>query len=188
MKTLCLLTATLLLAACATAPLVATKTEVSTKSPLSGYQSYSWLDKPPSNTPLGRQRVVADIDAQLSLKGWVVSENADVAIVANVATRQKQSTKVFYSQGATRGWGLRPFSSGRINSPMPPTTTVHIDKIGILTINLVDTKRHKIVWRGKTEVTIPISSDRLHAAIDAGIEQLFSEFPAVAKSNTKNPG
>ncbi len=183
MKAICLLTMTLLIAACASTPSALTSAADSTHADLSGYRSYRWIDKPLESSVLGRDRVVADIDTKLHSKGWLESEDADVSLVAKVDTREKKSTKTFYSQGSSRGWGLRPFSSGRVDSVMPPTTTVHIDTIGILTIEVLDAKTHQPVWRGTSEVKIPESPGKLKPAIDAGIEKLLSRFPTVSNGS-----
>ncbi len=184
MKVMCVPTAVLLLTACASAPPVVTRAEDSTYADFSGYRSYCWTNKPRASSVLGRDRVVADIDTIFRSKGWRESEDADVSVVANVDSREKKSTKTFYSQGSSRGWGLRPYSSGRVDSVMPPTTTVHIDTIGILTIDVLDAKTHQSVWRGKSEVKIPESTEKLKPAIDAGIEKLLSRFPSVTNQDS----
>lgn len=183
MKAICLLTMPVLLAACASTPTAVTSVAESTRVDFSGYRSYSWIDKPLASSVLDRDRVVADIDTRLQSKGWLETDDADVSLVAKVDRRDKKSTKTFYSQGSSRGWGLRPFSSGRIDSVMPPTTTVHIDTIGILTVDVLDAKTHQSVWHGTFEVKIPESPGKLKPAIDAGIEKLLSRFPTVSNGS-----
>ncbi|MEP6880357.1 MAG: DUF4136 domain-containing protein [Dokdonella sp.] len=180
MKNMCILAIAFLLAACASARPTVTGVEASTRADFSGYRSYSWSDKPRASSVLGRDRVVADIDTHLHSRGWLESEDADILIIAKVDSHEKKSTKTFYSQGASQGWGLRPYSSGRVDSPMPPTTTIKIDTFGILTIDVVDAKTHQSVWRGESEVKIPESPGKLNSIIDAGVDKLFSRFPTVS--------
>ena len=180
MKRICILSSFSLLAACASTTPAVTHGADSTIVDFSGYRSYGWTDKPRASSVLGRDRIVVDIDTLLRSKGWLESEDPDLSIVVKVDSREKKSTRTFYSQGATQGWGLRPYSSGRVDSPMPPTTTVHIDTIGILTIDILDAKTHQSVWKGKSEVKIPESAEKLKPAIDAGIDKLLSGFPMVS--------
>lgn len=202
MKTVYLLLSALLLSACATSQRASTESVVSPNASLSDYQSYSWLGKPPSNTPLRSQHVVEDIDAQLRSKGWVVADDADVAIVVRITTRRRASSHSSDSRGSghrnlstssTYGGssahaGLRNFSTGNVNSAMPPMPTMDMKTVGILSIELLDPKTDQIVWRGQTEISIPESSSKLNATIDAGISELFAKFPAVANSIGSNPG
>lgn len=202
MKTFYLLIITLLLSACATSQRSSTESVVSSNTSLSDYQSYSWLGKPPSSAPLRPQRIVQDIDTQLRSKGWVVADDADVAIVARITTRRRVSSHSADSHGSghrnlstssTYGGssahaGLRNFSTGNVNSAMPPMPTMDMKTVGILSIELLDPKTDQIVWRGQTEISIPESSGKLNATIDAGISELFAKFPAVANSSASNPG
>ena len=183
MRTMGMLIACSLLAAGTSALPVKTNAVLEPGTDLSGFRSYVWSGKPTSTNPLGRERIVNDIDAELRVKGWIEAGDADVAdlsVVAKVETSQKQSTDTFYSQGATRGWGLRPGSSGRIDSPRPPKTTVHINKIGTLTVEMLDTRTHRALWHASAVIDVSESTERTNAAIDAGIAKLFSGFPSVA--------
>ena len=183
MKAICLLTMTFELAACASTPSALTSAADPTRADFSGYRSYRWIEKPLASSVLGRDRVVADIDTKLHAKGWLESEDADVSLVAKVDCREKKSTKTFYSQGSSRSWGLRPFNSGRVDSVMRPTATVHIDTIGIWSVDVLDAKTHQSVWRGTSEVKIPESPGKLKPAIDAGIEKLLSRFVTISNGS-----
>lgn len=202
MKIFYLLISTLLLSACATTQKASTESVASPNVSLSNYQSYSWLGKPPSSAPLRPQRIVQDIETQLRSKGWVVADDADVAIVARITTRRRvssyssesrgsgarnQSTSSTYG-GSSAHAGLRNFSTVRVNSAMPPMRTMDMKTFGILTIKLLDSRTRQIVWRGQTEIAIPDSSSNLNATIDAGISKLFARFPAVANSIGRNRG
>ena len=188
MKFSCLLAILSLLSACATSQPASQPSSRSTVGAAPSYRSYSWTEMQGAVSLLGRKRVVADIDEQMSARGWRESVDADVALVAKVTERKSQSTNRFYSQGASSGWGLRPFSDGRVDAVNPPTTTVKIEEFGILTLDLIDVRTHHLVWRGKTEVAISNSSRKLDAAIDAGVKRLFSSFPLKMDSAGRRPG
>ena len=173
-----------LLTACASTPREMIKTEVAPGADLSGLRSYAWSGKPPLDNPFGRERVVDDIDAQMRARGWIEAADAEVAdlsISAKVDTRMKQSTNTFYSQGATRGWGLRPYTSGRIDSPASPRMKEHVDKVGTLTVAIFNPRSHDEVWQATVVVEVSESQERTNSAVDSGIVKLFSGFPPAGR-------
>lgn len=73
----------------------------------SQYKSFMWIKTPHMAVPLMSERIVNAINSELAAKGWqLVTEGADVAIAAHVATKKERTLETFYS-GFGGGWGWR---------------------------------------------------------------------------------
>ena len=70
------------------------------------YKSFMWIREPRMRDPLMRRRVIDAINGQLTAKGLqLVTEGADVGIIANGATTEEHTLETFYS--GFGGWGWR---------------------------------------------------------------------------------
>lgn len=182
MKRFALLLAPLILAACTTAPTVNTDTAPGTD--FSSFHTYTWGAKPNASNPLASQRIVADVDAQLTTHGWTMaadgSADADVTLVAHVATTQQHTLDTYYTGGAYAGWGWRRF--GGMGMGMGSTqTTVQTYNVGTLILDMFDTKSKQAVWRGTASATVPSSTKSANAKIDAAVTKMFVGFPNGSK-------
>ncbi len=179
MKFSCVLAIGTLLAACSSAPQVTS--EPASAAPFSGYRSYTWHAKPLPDNPLGQQRIIDDVDAELRSRKWVESSDGDVIIVASIITGQKRTTDTYHSQGIGRGWGLRGGiargGGGYVPMKTPAVTSVHTSTICTLALRMLDARTHKPVWRGAIKITVSNSQKKNDEALDAGIVKLFSGFP-----------
>lgn len=179
MKLLAPLVLTLALAACASSPTVDTDSAPGVN--LAQYNTYSWLSKPNSGNPLVDQRIVSDVDAQLAQRGWKISDNAQTAVVANVASQQKQTLNTFYDGPAWGGWGWRGVGMAGMGNA---TTTVSTYDVGTLVVDIFDASTKQAIWRGTASATVPSSSSAVNSTIDASIVKMFAGFaapPAPAK-------
>jgi len=176
----------LLLAGCASSPIV--KTDADPSANFTAYHTYTWAQKPKDLPPLQQQRLVAAIDAKLQQQGWTQSADGQVALVANVATREKQTLDTFYSGPTFAGWGWRnPWRMGPAAYWGPgfgpgmgmgdATTTVDTYTVGTLVLDMFDTKTKQAVWRGSVSGDVPDSPQKLDAAIQAGVDRMFATFP-----------
>ncbi|AKC86679.1 DUF4136 domain-containing protein [Pseudoxanthomonas suwonensis] len=166
----------LLLAGCASTPTV--HTDADPQANLAGYRTYTWLSKPDQQgvPPLVAQRIVDSVNAQLRAKGWTESASGDVALVAHVATQQKQTLDTMYAAPAFGGWGWGPHWYGGVG--MGATTTqVRTYTVGTLIVDMFDTKTKQAVWRGTASDTVSSDPKKQHAAIEAGVAKMFADFP-----------
>lgn len=159
------------LAGCATTPTVTTDHDPAAQ--FGNYHSYAWLKKPEASSPLIQQRIVSAVDAKLQAKGWRQTDeaSADVALVANVATTQKQSIDTFYNGPAWGGWGWGGMGMGSAS------TTVRTYDVGTLVVDMFDTKTKQAVWRGSASATVPSSVEKGNALVQSGIDKMFATFP-----------
>lgn len=171
MKNPAILLLALLLAACATAPMVST--DVDPTAAFERYRTYRWIQAPQGMSPLQQQRIVEGVNGQLAARGWRESADADVAIAAHVATQQRQDVDTFYNGPAYAGWGWHgPWAVGSVS------TSVRTYEVGTLVVDLFDTRTRQAVWRGTAKGTIPSSQERLNEGVQAGIVEMFKQLPA----------
>ena len=175
--------AALLLAGCASSPIV--KTHADPSANFTAYHTYTWVQKPNDMAPLQQQRLVAAIDAKLQQQGWTQSANGQVSLVANVATREKQTLDTFYNGPTYAGWGWgNPWGMGPMANWGNPgwgmgnaTTTVDTYTVGTLVLDMFDAKTKQAIWRGTASGNVPDSPQKQDAAIQAGVDKMFSTFP-----------
>jgi hypothetical protein len=174
MKALFALAAAALLAGCASTPDVAVDHDPT--ADFSRYRTYYWAQEPNASNPLANQRIVAGIDQRLQAKGMTRQEGSgDIALVANVATSQKQTLDTFYTGGAYGGWGWGPgWGYGGVGSS---TTRVNTYTVGTLVLDMFDTSTKKAVWRGTASGTVSDSPDKNVAAVNAGLDKMLAAFP-----------
>ena len=175
----------LLLAGCAAAPGV--KPDADPAGDLAWYRTSRGVKKQNDLPPLQQQRLVAAIDAKLQQQGWTQTANGQVSLVANVATREKQSLDTFYSGPTYAGWGWRnpwhmgPMAFGPGFGPGwgtgTATTTVDTYTVGTLVLDMFDAKTRQAIWRGSASGNVPDSPQKLDAAIQAGVDKMFATFP-----------
>lgn len=168
--------AALLLAGCMSMPVV--QTDFDSATDFSAYRSYAWRQEPPITNPLMKQRLVAAIDSALSARGWqrVDESEADVALVANVATHEEQTLETFYEDPGWNDWTWRHGSM----SARPYATRVYRYTVGTLVLDMFDTRSRRAVWRATAEGTVPSTPARTRAAIDDAVQRMFARFPGVS--------
>lgn len=166
----------LLLAGCASSPVV--HTDYDPAATFATYRTYAWRQPPPVTNPLVRQRLIDAIEAQLASKGWtqVAEADADIALVGNVATHEEQTLDTFYGGPDWGGWGWQGVGgiavSGRYR-----TTQIHSYTVGTLVLDMFDTHSMRAVWRGTAEGTVPATPEKVNAAVQKAVTKMFAEFP-----------
>ena len=130
------------------------------------YKTFMWIHEPEINQPFMKQRIMDSVNAHLSVRGMrLVSEGADLAVGANLATEEKHTWETYYS-GSDWGWG-----GGWA------TTEMKTYQVGTLTVDLFDTESHKMVWQGVGVDKISPKPERETKDYDKQIEKMFKEFP-----------
>jgi len=139
----------------------------------SQYKTFMWLREPRMSDPLMKRRVIDAINKQLTAKGWqLVTEGADVGIIANGATTEEHTLETFYT--GFGGWGWRGWGSG-IATTIPEYYTV-----GTLIVDLFDTRTKQVIWRGTATGTIPDKPEKTAQKLNKAIEKMFKKFPPMA--------
>ncbi|HTM70444.1 MAG TPA: DUF4136 domain-containing protein [Luteimonas sp.] len=162
------------IAGCATRPLVRTDRDPAVD--FSRYHTYTWQQQPAISNPLVRQRLLAAIDAELAAKGWsrVDEGPADIALVGNVATRERQTIETFYRSPHWNGWNWQQEWNG---PGVYPDTRITTYTTGSFVLDMFDTTSRKAVWRGSAEGPIPDSPQKVDKAVQSAITRMFEGFP-----------
>lgn len=161
-------------AGCATRPLVRTDHDPSVD--FSRYRTYAWQQQPAIGNPLVKQRLLAAIDTELAAKGWTRVEDgaADIALVGNVATREKQTIETFYGGPHWRGWTWQQEWNG---PGIYPDTRITTYTTGSFVLDMFDTATKRAVWRGSAEGPIPDSPQKVNQAVQSAVTRMFEGFP-----------
>ena len=167
----------LVIAGCMSTPVVQTDFDASTD--FSSYGSYAWRQEPAVRNPLMKQRLVAAIDEALAARGWrrVPESQADVALVAHVATHEEQTLETFYDDADWNGWSWR---HGGMSVRRPYATRVYRYTVGTLVLDMFDTRSRRAIWRATAEGAVPSTPAETSAAIESAVDRMFERFPAVA--------
>jgi hypothetical protein len=158
-------------------------TDFNPAAQFASYRTYSWSATPEQVSPLLAQRIVDNIDMQLRAKGWnKVATGGDVAVAANVATRQEYYVNDYYGGPYWGGWGwgwggwgggwgwggaYGGFSSAH----------VHSYTVGTLAVDMFDSRTHQAIWRGTAEGAIKQNPTKATADIQTAVAEMFATFP-----------
>ena len=163
---------TVALAACST---LSVYTDYDPAAQFGSYRTYSWRTTPEQVSPLMSRRIVDAINAQLNAKGWTeVATDGDVALAANVASRQEYDLDHFYGGPYWGGWGwgsgwgaFGGYSSSRVRSYT----------VGTLAVDMFDNRTRQAIWRGTAENTIPKDPIKATSVIQSAVAEMFVGFP-----------
>ena len=167
-----------MLAACSG---VETHSDFDASADFSRYKTYYWAKTPTTvQNPLMADRIVAEIDGQLYLKGWrkVADASGDAALAAHVTTREKEQIDTMYS-GMGPGWYGYGYGAGPgawAGGGMA-TSTVNYYTVGTLIVDIFDAKSKKAIWHGTGEGTVSNDSQENAKKVSEAATQLFKNFP-----------
>jgi hypothetical protein len=143
----------------------------------SSYKTYAWGEGTNAKNPLGHQRIVAGIDAQLAAKGWQkVDSNPDVVVIYSAATGSKTQINTFETGGPWGGYrwgwgGYRGYGGGT------STTTVQEIPVGHLIVDMADVKNKDFVWRGTASDTLSDQPEKNQKKLEKALNKMFKNFP-----------
>ena len=147
------------------------KTESAPGASFASYKTFMWIKQPNLSDPILKQRVVADINAQLQAKGFrLVTDGADLGVAAHLATQREKILNTFYN-GFGGGWRW----GGGFGSA---TTTISTYEEGTLVVDLFDGKTKQAIWRGTAAQRVSSDPDKQGRNMDKAAEKMFKKFPA----------
>jgi Domain of unknown function (DUF4136) len=136
----------------------------------SQYKTYSWL-KVQAGDSLWANRIQQDVDAQLATRGWTkVATNGDASVSAFESTQDQTSLETFYDGfggGRWRGFGGMGTS----------TTTTEVTRVGTVVVDIFDTQKQQLIWRGKESGDLSGHPDRNAKNLAKNLASLFKRFP-----------
>lgn len=158
----------------AAALLAAIKTDYSHSTDFGRYRTYSWISVKAGDS-LWQDRIMRDVDGQLSAKGWArVPSGGNASVAAVGATHNEENLQTFYD-GFGGGWGWQGFGDGLA------TTTVQNVPVGTLMIDIFDSQSKKLIWRGTSSETLSEKPDKNEKKLEKSVDDMFKHFPPASR-------
>jgi hypothetical protein len=128
---------------------------------------------------LSERRVLTEVDEAIAAKGWTkVDTNPDVQVVLHGATQTKRNASTFYSgMGGYGGYGYGGFGGMGTAS-----TVVNEYKVGMLVVDIFDSKSKGLIFRGTAEDEISDNAERNQKRIEKASTKMFKDFPPTPKT------
>ena len=130
---------------------------------------------------LGERRVLAEFEQAISAKGWkkVDEAQADIQVIVHGATQNKQTASTFYS-GMGGGYGAYGYRGGW-GGTGTATTVVDEYKVGMLVLDMFDSKTKNLVFRGTAEDELSDNAEKNKKKLEKASEKMFKNFPPGVK-------
>ena len=147
----------------------------------SGFKTYVWAKGTPAANPMMGDRIVAEIDAQLTSKGLQKVEQAagaDLVILYHAGRDTETRVNTIDTGMYGPGWGRWGAYGG-----MGGSSTTYVDKIlvGQLIVDIGDVKNKKYIWRGTASATIDDKPDKGAKTINKAVVKMFEKYPPAIK-------
>jgi hypothetical protein len=131
----------------------------------SSYRTYQWINQDGAANQLMDQNIRRAIEEQLATKGLIPSQEAADLQISYQAGIQKEKQLNGYATGP------RWFGNGMVT-----TSTV---EIGHLVVDIVDSSRKQLVWRGDAQKTLDLKKDpeKNYRDLQKAMAKLFANYP-----------
>jgi hypothetical protein len=150
------------------------KTDYDHATDFSKYRTFMWIKQPNTQNPLMADRIIEAVNAQLRSRGlMLVTDDADLGVSANAATKEHHTLETFYND-FPGGWGWRRYWGA-------PTTVVDTYKVGTLIVDVFDTHTKQIKWWGSASDTVSDKPEKNVKKLNKAVEKMFKDFPAKGK-------
>ena len=138
------------------------------------YHTYSWLTANAGG--LWKDRIINDVDNELSSKGWQkVPSGGDATVSAFGRVMERDTLETYYD--GFPGWGWRGWGGGLGTA----TTTVVPQKVGDLTVDVFDTANKQLVWRGVASQAVSSKPEKNEKQLEEAVNKMFKSFPPHSK-------
>jgi len=147
------------------------------------YKTYAHKDGTKVGQPLIDDRIVSAIDSALASKGFTKSDKPDVYVIYHVAF-DKQKDISTYSSGYGGGYGPYGWGYGGGWAGGTSTTQVRDILVGTLVIDLADSAKKQMVWRGmatKEGIDVQAKPEKRDKNITNAVAKIFKNYPPKQK-------
>lgn len=174
----------LILSACSS---IDTQVDYDKEVDFSKLKTYSWLPDSKKrytdirlNSDIFKKRIYNTVNKALAVRGFKeVTDNPDFTIGYHVAIENKTSVNTMndYYGYSGYGWGRSNYPGYNMHSTQ--TSVYHYEE-GSLILDIVDTKRKQLIWRGSAQAEISKSrtTKQRDELIKKAVDKLFSQLPA----------
>ncbi|WP_213807607.1 DUF4136 domain-containing protein [Granulicella sp. dw_53] len=133
-----------------------------------------------ASNQLVENRIRAAVMRDLTAKGWEQTDaHCDVSVSAVGFVHDKQEYNTFYD-GLGPGWGWRGRGWGGWGGG-PAVTTVDNIPVGMLVVDLYDTRSKQLLWRGTSKQDLSDKPEKNAQKLNKAIDKMFDKFPPKSK-------
>ena len=164
------------------APVAMAQVDYDRKVDFSGYSTFALMEGTPAPTAAVQGRIESAIRFELSVKGLKEVEFPEIWVATHVSVGTKLSVNATtFGYGGYPGWGgwggWGGYGAGVY------TTNVNVNEIpvGELLVDLVDSEKGELVWRGIASGTVKSSPERSEKQINKKVAKMFKKFPPDSK-------
>jgi hypothetical protein len=138
----------------------------------SNYKTWGWKEDGSIKNDILNRRIQGLIGAELGKKGLTRSDDNPDLWVAVHGRMSKETQINTYNTGWGYGWGW--YGGGGMT-----TSTVQEIPVGTLIVDLVDSRKKEMVWRGTATDTLKPdrSPDEREQALSEAFAKLFEKYP-----------
>jgi hypothetical protein len=138
----------------------------------SNYKTWGWKEDGSIKNDILNRRIQGLISAELGKKGLTRSDDNPDLWVAVHGRMSKETQINTYNTGWGYGWGW--YGGGGMT-----TSTVQEIPVGTLIVDLVDSRKKEMVWRGTATDTLKPdrSPDEREQALSEAFAKLFEKYP-----------
>jgi len=150
------------------------------------YTIYAWGEcvDPGELSQLWHERIVQNIEAQLAARGFrkaAPGQQPDVIVNYRSDVKERVSS-IAYDYGYGPGWGLGPGLSwgpswGWGWGGGPVTAEPIMQQELALTVDLVDARQNRLIWRGDASEPLSRKSEKNIKRLRKAVEKLFRNYP-----------
>ena len=126
-------------------------------------KTFSWHQKPTSARPEVHKMIIAEIEKQLTAKGFKKDDKKPDFFVTYYGSTETQvkTDEGGYSVG---DWG----NEKKRHEPV---------KVGTLVVDLIGSVKNGLIWRGTAQDTVSDDLAKVQETITRALEKLFADFP-----------
>ncbi len=154
-------------------------------APFADYKTVAWVPSKHDNHPFYRQYVggyVKDALTKRNMKIVPISQSPDLIATYHFLTQESVETDTTYDGMGGGGWGMEGMGMGGMGMGMGgmgfSNTSQQPITIGILSVDLIDAKTKKLVWRGQaTEDNVIQPSKKEKKEVVKAVDKMFKHFP-----------
>lgn len=157
-----------------------------TEYDFSHVKRYDWATRAadeagPGTNPLNEERIRDAVERALDKRGLRRdAQRPDVRVAWRFREQQKERTSTVSVFGGFGNWGRHGGVSIGVGAPVSTVRTPYT--VGTLTIDLLDAKTGRLVWRGSGEAELggDASPEERASRLQEAVDAILAEFPPAA--------
>ena len=154
----------------------------SKRAAFSDYKTYQWIPSQNDNHPFYRQYVGVYVNYDLKKKGLQrvsASQSPDLLVTYHFLTQEMTDTETYgFGDGGWGGWGGWGMGGMGMGGMYDSTTTEVPRTMGMLTLDIIDARTRKIIWRGQaTEDNVVKNSKGEEKDVAKSIHKMLEHYP-----------